>query len=182
MPGDDHFVPGTDDDNLSEGTDDSEGADVEDTGSPPGGEAGREGGMVLGIFTSQPDQQPHWAPSAYDDLLGVPAGDGQPEAAVAAPAASLEQAAAEMDTEAEPPPPLHLLVRLPSGRMMPVNAPSTASVADLKGAVLTRCAWPAEAVARAGLALADMALAEARSLAGNGVEDGDTLVVFERNQ
>ena len=133
------------------------------------------GSSSLGI---RPDQQPHPA----TEVVGVPAGDSHPEAAVAAPAASLEQAATAMDAEAEPPPPLHLLIRLPSGRLMPVNAPSTASVADLKAAVLTRCAWPAEAMPRAGLALADMALAEARSLAGNGVEDGDTLVVFERHQ
>ena len=91
----------------------------------------------------------------------------------------LDGAGPAMATDTQPPL-LRLLVRLPSGALMPVHAPTTALAAELMAALLGQCAWPAAAVARAGLALAGMALVEDRSLVGNGVEDGDTLAVFER--
>ena len=63
---------------------------------------------------------------------------------------------------------------------MPVHSPVTALAAELKAALLGQCAWPAAALARAGLALAGMALVEDRTLVGNSVEDGDTIAFFER--
>ena len=83
---------------------------------------------------------------------------------------------ADQDTEAQ----CRLLIRLPSGTTYPMTAPLTATVAQLKEALLRQCGWTREQLPALGVALGLSALREELSLASNDVSPGDTLTIFQR--
>ena len=83
---------------------------------------------------------------------------------------------ADQDTEAQ----CRLLIRLPSGTTYPMTAPLTATVAQLKEALLRQCGWTREQLPALGVALGLSALREELSLASNDVSPGDTLTIYLR--
>ena len=76
---------------------------------------------------------------------------------------------------------LEVLVKLPSGSLLPVRGSSAAPLGDWKQRILAHCGLSVSTEANFGLALGFSALDEARSALSNDVNAGDVVTLFERS-
>ncbi len=74
---------------------------------------------------------------------------------------------------------LNVLVKLPSGSLLPVRGSSAALLGDWKQRLLAHCGLNVSAEANFGLALGFSALDEGRSALSNDVNAGDVVTLFE---
>ena len=151
--------------------------------------------LALGTVLLQPDQPA--SPKTVAVNLSVLPSDQRPSAEVEMsqlvepnksrpPADSNDDERQETSTEPMQgvelgPGDLDVLVKLPSGSMLPFRASSCALLRDWKHRILSHCGLHGAAEANFGLALGFAVLDEGRSAISNDLSVGDVITLFERS-